>query len=125
MKKQLFLSLFAIATVFILSGCGHEVRNINAGYVGKLLTPTGYDNRILEAGQVDLGVKADNDQYTSLVLLEASSITIKEEFHQADGQTDAEDHRVMTLNKTPLTVDIRVQMSLPKEDKLRNVAFNL
>ena len=117
MKKQLLL----FALVGLMTSCSNEVRNIPSGYVGKELTPTGYGADILEAGQVDLGEVGNNGQYTTLILLEASTITIKEEFHQAGG-ADKEDHRVMT-ETTPLTVDIRVQVGLPKDRKLRDAAF--
>lgn len=123
MKKQLF---FIAITAFILSSCGHVVKEIPSGFIGKLLTPTGFDKNILEPGQVDLGDVSSNGQYTSLVLAEATTITVKESFGQSASNKDSmdtEDHRVMTKT-TPLTVDIYVQMAVPKDPKLRNELFS-
>lgn len=117
--KKLVLFLLVSAVLF---GCQNVVKNIPSGFVAKELTPTGFNSNIIEAGQVDLGKIAGNGQYTSLVLLEATTITIKEQFGQSNDSSDGEDHRVMTQT-TPLTVDIYVQMELPKDAKLRNTAF--
>lgn len=117
MKKLILL----LSVVTLFASCSNKVENIPGGYIGKLLTPTGWDKDILEAGQVDIGVISSNGQYTSLVLLEASTITVKESFGQATDSVK-EDHRVMTKT-APLTVDIYVQLSVPKEIKLRNNAF--
>ena len=113
---------FLLIAVALLTSCSNNVVNIPSGFVAKLLTPTGFDSGILEAGQADIGVEASNGQYTSLVLLEATTITAKESFGQADAKADGEDHRVMTRT-TPLTVDIYVQVAVPKDLKLRNNAF--
>lgn len=121
MKKLKFLLLSIV--VLLLSSCQNTVVNIPSGYVAKTLTPTGFDTKILSPGQVDIGIVGDNGQYSSLVLLEASTITTKESFGQSHGNTDKEDHRVMT-KKTPLTVDIYVQMAIPKDVTLRHNAFS-
>ncbi len=120
---KITLACFVLAT--LLSSCSNNVVNIPSGFVAKELTPSGFDDDIREAGQVDIGVKASNGQYTSLVLLEATTITVKESFGQAESNkdtSDKEDHRVMTQT-SPLTVDIYVQMAVPKDKKLRNNAF--
>lgn len=120
-KSFLLLAVIGMA----LTSCQNQVRDIPAGFVAKELTPTGFADRIYEPGQVDIGIIANNGQSTSLVLLEASTITVKEQFHQADQTKDAkdiEDHRVMTKT-TPLTVDVYVQLALPKDPTLRNAAF--
>jgi hypothetical protein len=122
MKKLKFL-LLSIVLVLLLSSCQNTVVNIPSGYVAKTLTPTGFDTKILSPGQVDIGIVGNNGQYSSLVLLEASTITTKESFGQSHGNTDKEDHRVMTKT-TPLTVDIYVQMAIPKDVTLRHNAFS-
>ncbi len=123
MKKIIFITLIAITTLF--TSCSNHVSNIPSGFTAKLLTPTGFSSGILEAGQVDLGEVASNGQSTSLVLLESTTITSKESFGQAGSngnKDDKEDHRVMTKT-SPLTVDIYVQLRVPKELKLRENAF--
>jgi hypothetical protein len=119
--KNLKIALFCIA-IATLTSCSNTTVNIPSGFKAKLLTPTGFDDKILDAGQADIGEVSSNGQYTSLVLLEATSITIKESFGQSAGNKDGEDHRVMTKT-TPLTVDIYVQMSIPKDKNLINNAF--
>jgi hypothetical protein len=121
MKKLKFLLLSIV--VLLLSSCQNTVVNIPSGYVAKTLTPTGFDSKILSPGQVDIGIVGNNGQYSSLVLLEASTITTKESFGQSHGNNDKEDHRVMTKT-TPLTVDIYVQMAIPKDVTLRHNAFS-
>lgn len=121
MKNLKFLLLSIV--VLLLSSCQNTVINIPSGYVAKILTPTGFDTNVLSPGQVDIGVVGNNGQYSSLVLLEASTITAKESFGQSQGNSDKEDHRVMTKT-TPLTVDIYVQMAIPKDATLRNNAFS-
>lgn len=115
MKKLLSL-VFLVA--FLLVGCTDHIENIPAGYVGKKLTPTGWDNGILEAGQVNLGTVNSDNSYTSLVLLEASSISVKESFG-VDGNND---HRIL-IGKSPVTVDVYVRMMIPKEPAKRNAIF--
>lgn len=111
------------ASAMLFTGCSNEVRNIPDGYIAKKLAPTGFENGILNPGQCDIGEKASNGQYTTLILLESSTITIKEEFHQKDPKGDNEDHRIMT-KKTPLTVDVYIQVALPTDEKLRDAAFS-
>ena len=122
MKKLKFV--LACLSIVLLTSCEDYVVDIPSGFKAKLLTPTGFDAGILNAGQVGIGEVANNGQYTSVVLLEATTITAKESFGQAEGNKDGEDHRVMTRT-TPLTVDIYVQFGIPKEDKLINNAFAL
>lgn len=82
--------------------------------------PTGWDKTILEAGQVDIGIKNNDGTYTSLVILEATSLSIKESFGQSkDG---GEDHRIL-IGKTPVTVDVYVRMMVPQEKEKRNAIF--
>ena len=102
-------------------GCSNDFREIPAGHVGKMLTPTGWQEEIREAGQVDIGKTNANGSYNSLVLLEATSTVVKESFGKA-GQGDAEDHRII-ISKTPVTVDVYVRMMVPSDPKTRNAIF--
>ena len=44
-----------LISVLMLSGCtGPAVRSIPAGYIGRVLTPTGWEQSTRSAGQVDL-----------------------------------------------------------------------
>src|SRR5262245_17037129 len=94
LKKYLLLSSL------ILCGCvGPEVRSIPAGYMGRVLTPTGWEQSPRSEGQVDLRGVNGNGNFSVLVLLEASSTTVKEQFLAANadpGKQDNTDHRVTT-----------------------------
>lgn len=104
----------------MLIGCTDHIENIPAGYVGKKLNPTGWDNGILEAGQVNLGQVNSDNSFTSLVLLEASSISVKESF----GMQGNEDHRIL-IGKSPVTVDVYVRIMIPKDAAKRNAIFSV
>jgi hypothetical protein len=113
--------LFAVVVVILFVGC-HQWRNIPAGYVGKVLTPTGWEKGpAREAGQVDIGDAQDNGASSVLVLLEISSIAPKESFNSNNSKDD-EDHRII-IKKTPVTVDVYVRMIAPKEDDKRSALF--
>lgn len=101
-------------------GCGNVIKEIPAGYIGKKLTPSGWDKGILEAGQVDLQEQNSDGTFTKLVTLEATSISLKESFNQSTEQ--GEDHRIL-IGKTPVTVDVYVRMMVPQDADKRNAIF--
>ena len=112
--------LLAMAASFTI-GCGaNDFREIPAGYVGKVLTPTGWQSEIREAGQVDIQRKNTDGSYNTLVLLEATSTAVKESF--ATSNADKEDHRIL-IAKTPVSVDVYIRLVVPAEDQLRNAIF--
>lgn len=118
--------LIVVLCLLFAVGCTNNVKEIPPGFVGKILTPTGWDSRIFEAGQVDLGVRnTSTGTYNTLVLLEATSATVKEQFSEADapGNTDKQDHRVFTRDKVPLAVDFYVRALVPTEAPDRNAIF--
>jgi hypothetical protein len=120
--KRLCLALFAFA---LLMGCTPNIKEIPAGYVGKILTPTGWQDKILEAGQVDLGDINGNGTYNILVILEASSVTMKEHFGVAGSDPsvgDNEDHRIIVDN-TPLTIDIYTRGMIDDTKEGRDAIF--
>lgn len=118
MKK--FLSLFLVlALVFALPSCQNKKYNIPPGFIGKVITPTGFEKEIRETGQVDLGEVQSDGQANSLVLLEATTITVKEPF--AKDQV-GEDHRIK-LKDGYVIADIYVQFALPTDPLLRENAF--
>lgn len=120
--KRIALALFSCFAALLMVSC-EDVKNIPPGYVGKLLTPTGWDDKVLEAGQVDIGELDSNKRGNTLVLLEATSVTVKETFGSADSNKDQQDHRVMLKKGTPVATDIYVQVMVPTDPKLRNAVF--
>jgi hypothetical protein len=120
-RSNVFLVILVMLFSVVISGCT-QIENIPAGYVAKMLTPTGWDEKIYEAGQVDIGQTTNNGQGNTLVLLEASSVMIKESFKE-EGE-DGQDHRVKTLTES-LAVDAYVNVILPDDPKIRNSIFAL
>jgi len=118
MKKYLVLCV----SLFLLASCLNEIREIPAGYIGKKLNPSGWDKGILEAGQVDIGVENNDGTYTTLVILEATTIATKESFGKAKND-QGEDHRIL-IGKTPVSVDVYVRMMVPKDISIRNSIFS-
>lgn len=121
MKSKIFVTV-VVVFAFLFAGCSNVIREIPAGFVGKKLTPSGWDKTILEAGQVDIGPQNSDGTYTTLVILEATSVSTKESFGQAGGANGGEDHRIL-VGKTPVTVDVYVRMMIPKESDKRNALF--
>jgi regulator of protease activity HflC (stomatin/prohibitin superfamily) len=113
----------------VLSGCtGPAVRSIPAGHVGKVLTPTGWQQETRSAGQVDLRQADSNGNFNVLVLLEATSTTVKEQFLEADADParhDHTDHRVTTQDGAPLSVDVYIRAMLPDDESTRDRIFTL
>jgi regulator of protease activity HflC (stomatin/prohibitin superfamily) len=122
--KLTFLSL-----MLFLCGCtGPAVRSIPAGYNGRVLTPTGWEQNTRSAGQVDLRGPAWSGSFSVLVLLEATSTTVKEQFLEANadgGKQDNTDHRVTTKDGAPLSVDVYIRAMLPDDEATRNRIFTL
>jgi len=121
--KKLRIFAAAMTVALMMTSCSHDVHNIPSGYVGKVLTSTGWKEGIMEAGQVDLGDANNDGTYNSLVLLEATTITVKEQFmiQGADGQ----DHRMKTRNGMPVAADIYIQIEVPTDQKKRDAIFAL
>jgi hypothetical protein len=117
MKKLFYLSLAITMLVFV--SCTNKKYDIPSGYVGKVLTPTGFEKGIKEAGQVDLGMVDNDGTCNKLVLLEASTINVKEPFQK---NKDGEDHRIK-LKDGYIIADIYVQFALPVDANLRENAF--
>lgn len=120
-KFKLFLLIVIGGAIAIsMMGCG-QVADIPGGYIGKVLTPTGWENKLLEAGQVDIGDESNNGSCNKLVICEATSVTIKESFSKNGDK--GEDHRIITTDKVPLTVDLYTQVMVPEEKKMRDSIF--
>jgi regulator of protease activity HflC (stomatin/prohibitin superfamily) len=71
-----------------------------------------------------LGVANTDGTYNSLVLLENTSTTVMEAFDQAGAlttdTTDTEDHRILTQDGVPLSVDVYVRMIVPADNATRD-----
>jgi hypothetical protein len=120
--KKLNAIIMVLAIVMVITSCNNTNKDVPSGYVAKKLTPSGVDDKIYEAGQVDIGTVDNDGEATSLVILEATTVTIKEQFMKAD-TSDGQDHRVKTRDNTPLYVDMYIQVSIPTDDKTRNSIF--
>src|SRR3989338_5737190 len=103
-----------------LTACSNEIREIPPGYVGKQLTPTGFAEEWLEAGQTNLGERNAGETYNVMVLLEATTFTIKEQFLSAQASPDKEDHRITTIDGVPLTVDLYIRVAAPDDPTKRD-----
>jgi hypothetical protein len=119
---KLTKSVAVLILILLAIGCQNQIENIPPGFVGKLLTPTGWKKGILEAGQVDIGVLDWDHRGNQLILCEATSVTVKESFAKAEGE-NGEDHRIITADKIPLAVDIYVQVAVPEDEQMRDSIF--
>ena len=122
--KQILRTVAAMALLVVvvisLTSCA-KIVNIPPGYVGKILTPTGWESKIYEMGQMDIGDFDNEGRGNRAVMLEATSVTIKEQFKTSD--KDGEDHRIMSKDRIPLVVDIYMQTQLPAEKRMRDSIF--
>jgi hypothetical protein len=104
------------------AGCGH-VEDIPPGYIGRVLSPSGWDGGIREAGQAEIGATSTDGSCNRLVTCEATSYTVKEEFAKSSDPKKSEDHRIITKSRVPLAVDIYIQVMLPDDKKMRDSIF--
>ena len=125
MKSVRVMGVFAtiVITVFT-SSCNNKVVSVPPGYIAKMLTPTGWEDKVYEAGQVDIGTTDSVGRGNQLVLCEATSVTIKEQFAKPSPENGNEDHRIITKDKTPIAVDVYVQVMVPDDKKLRDSIFS-
>jgi len=122
--KKVTLSLIVLLTAIILWGCSSNYSTVPPNFIGKILTPQGWSDGIIESGQVDIGQTNANGLENTLVLVENSTVTVKESF----SKTNEEDHRISTMNpekSPPLSVDVRVQIGLPTEKNQREAIFSM
>ena len=96
-----------------LVGCA-DYRAVPSGFAAKVLTPTGFQKQVHTSGQVDIGVLGRGNIGNYLVLIENTSITIKEAFLDRHANPDKEDHRiVLQEDMVPMSVDVRVSFMSP------------
>ncbi len=112
-KTQLIVTIAAICGLFTaMTGCS-EYRNVPPQAVGRKLTPTGWEDKLYGSGQVNIGEKGYSGLCTNLVIIQTSAFAVKESFLGAQANPDHEDHRVFTLDKTPMSLDIRLMFTCP------------
>jgi regulator of protease activity HflC (stomatin/prohibitin superfamily) len=97
--------------------------SVPPGYTGKVLTPSGWDTRILEAGQVDLGALGNGGIGNSLVVMEGVTTTVREKFEEAATNDDPGDDRVLTKDGVPLTLTVYIRLTAPTDEQRQNVIF--
>jgi len=96
--------------------------------MGRVLTPTGWEPASRSAGQVDLRQPDSDGSFNVLVLLEATSTTVKEQFLEANADSakpDNTDHRITTKDGAPLSVDVYIRAMLPDDEPTRDRIFTL
>jgi regulator of protease activity HflC (stomatin/prohibitin superfamily) len=104
----------ALVVLLVFTGCRAQIRDIPPGHVGKILTPKGWQEGFKSPGQVDILPTDVNRMGNKLILMDASSITVKESFTK---RSDDDDHRMLTKDQVPLNVDVYVQLAAPSSEK--------
>lgn len=112
-RAMVFVLFAAIAA--LLMGCESFV-SVPPDYLGMILTPTGYEDHIYTPGQVDIKTQNAGGQGNQLVLVQRSGLQIKEAFMGATANTDKEDHRCLTHDKVPFTLDVRLMLAIPDHE---------
>lgn len=113
------MSRFTVFTIFFTSflfnaGCAcDDYRAVPSGYTAKLLTPTGFQDKLYTSGQVNIGTLDNDKQGNVLILVENTSITVKESFLGSHANPDKEDHRIVLEDMIPLSVDVRISFMTP------------
>jgi regulator of protease activity HflC (stomatin/prohibitin superfamily) len=115
--KRFTSFVLPIVVLTIVAGCSSDVRNVPPQFVGRQLTPTGWENRLYSPGQVDIGTLDTQRRGNSLVLIQTSAFAVKESFLGAQAMEDKEDHRVFTADKTPVSLDVRFMFTSPDIQK--------
>ena len=105
----------ALAAALAVFACTQEYENIPPNYIAMKLTPSGYEDTIYTPGQVDIGVTGAAGQANQLVLIQSSGLEVKEQFLERDPgkPQDPSDHRCMTADQNPMTLDVRLILGLP------------
>lgn len=107
-----------------LTACGRAFENVPPNDIGMVLTPTGYENKIYTPGQVDIGTVGAAGQENRLVLIQRSGFSVEEQFREPGASTeksemDASDHRCLTKDTNPMTLDVRLIFALPDYNTLQ------
>ena len=121
MRKLSLIAVVALAIGFGGPAFAAEPRAIPPDMIGMILTPTGFDGKIYESGQVDIGnIGWFADWGNKLVLLQRGGFAIKEQFVQNDpnNSKDHEDHRcIVGPKREPMSLDVRLLFAMPDHTK--------
>ena len=121
MRKLSLVAVAALAIGFGGPAFAAEPRAIPPDMIGMILTPTGFDGKIYESGQVDIGnIGWFADWGNKLVLLQRGGFAIKEQFVQNDpgNDKDHEDHRcIVGPKREPMSLDVRLLFAMPDHTK--------
>lgn len=115
MKRVMLLVI--VTFVLIMTGCS-SYKQVPSGYAGKMLTPSGWQEKIYTSGQVDIGTTRSDGEANCLVLVENTSVTVTESFLGPGASKAGEDHRIVTRDDmVPLSVDVRISFMSPDFSK--------
>ena len=105
----------ASITMIALAACYQSYQNIPPNFIAMELTPTGYEDTIYTPGQIDIGTTSTAGQGNQLVLIQSSGGEVKEQILERDPAkpSDPSDHRCMTADQNPMTLDVRLVLALP------------
>lgn len=110
---RLIFSMVVMLAVSTLIGCSDEYVGVPPNYLGMKLTPTGYEDHIYTPGQVNILTVSTDGQSNSLVLIQRSGLQIKEQFLGVQASEDKTDHRCLTHDRVPFSLDTRLMLAIP------------
>jgi hypothetical protein len=122
MRKSIQLAVAAAALATLSAGptFAAELRAVPPNMIGLMLSPTGFEGKIYEPGQVDIGNESWSGYGNKLVLVQRSGFEIKEQFVSNDPNNpdDHEDHRcIVGPKREPMSLDVRLLFALPDYTK--------
>lgn len=120
MRRLLFATIAVAAMCIGGRVFATEPRAVPPNMIGLMLTPTGFDGKIYEPGQIDIGNESWSGYGNKLLLIQRSGFAVKEQFGQNDpkNEEDREDHRcIVGPNREPMTLDVRLLFALPDYTK--------
>jgi hypothetical protein len=130
-SKGLKIALIALIPVLAIAGIVyattrpvHYFANVPPGYIGRVFKPNGWDAKILQPGQIDLGGIGTGGIGNSLVLVEGVTMTVREKFQEEAINDDAGDDRVLTRDGVPLTLTVYIRLTVPSDEHMQNVIFD-
>jgi regulator of protease activity HflC (stomatin/prohibitin superfamily) len=130
-KKRLRIWIGVAAVILVLAVISYALvqcetpffANVPPGYLGKVLTPEGWDPRILQPGQIDLGEIGEGGAGNSLILVEGVTTTVREKFQEEATNDDAGDDRVLTRDGVPLTMTVYIRLTVSEDEQARSSIF--
>jgi hypothetical protein len=120
MRTFILLAALAVAALPGGPSIAAELRAVPPNMIGLMLTPTGFEGRIYEPGQVDIGNESWSGYGNKLMLVQRSGFEIKEQFISNDPNNpeDHEDHRcIVGPKREPMSLDVRLLFALPDYTK--------